>query len=75
MTVTKGGMVKKSPISELPGASAQTFTLAKVNEGDALGWVTLTDGQKEVLLADINRHGHPFQGRRGSPDGIGGSRG
>jgi DNA gyrase subunit A len=51
MTVTKGGMVKKSPISELPGASAQTFTLAKVNEGDALGWVTLTDGQKEVLLA------------------------
>jgi len=51
LTVTKGGMVKKSLLSELPGASAQTFTLAKVNEGDALGWVTLTDGSKEILLA------------------------
>jgi DNA gyrase subunit A len=51
LTVTKGGMVKKSLIGELPGASAQTFTLVKVNEGDALGWVTLTGGQKEVLLA------------------------
>ncbi len=51
MTVSKGGMVKKSPVSELPGASAQTFTLVRVNEGDGLGWVTLTDGQKEVLLA------------------------
>jgi DNA gyrase subunit A len=51
LTVTKGGMVKKSLLSELPGASAQTFTLARVNEGDALGWVTLTDGTKEILLA------------------------
>jgi len=51
LTVTKGGMVKKSLIGELPGASAQTFTLVKVNEGDTLGWVTLTGGQREVLLA------------------------
>jgi DNA gyrase subunit A len=51
MTVTKNGMVKKSPISELPGASAQTFTLARVNDGDVLGWVTLTDGKKDILLA------------------------
>ena len=46
LTVTRGGMVKKSAISELPGPSAQTFALARVNDGDALGWVTLTDSRK-----------------------------
>jgi DNA gyrase subunit A len=51
LTATRGGMVKKSPVNELPGPSAQTFTLARVNEGDALGWVTLTDGKKDILLA------------------------
>jgi DNA gyrase subunit A len=45
-------MVKKSLIGELPGPSAQTFTLVRVNEGDRLGWVGLTDGKsKEILLA------------------------
>jgi DNA gyrase subunit A len=44
-------MLKKSLISELPGPSSQTFTLAKVNEGDRFGWVGLTDGkQKDILL-------------------------
>jgi len=51
LTVTRGGMVKKSPIAELPGPSSQTFALARVNEGDSLGWVGLTDGKKEILLA------------------------
>jgi DNA gyrase subunit A len=50
-SVTRGGMVKKSLVSELPGPSAQTFTLVKVNEGDSLRWVMLTDGSKEILLA------------------------
>ncbi len=51
LTVTRGGMLKKSLVSELPGPSSQTFYLCKVNEGDALGWVALTDGKKELLLA------------------------
>jgi DNA gyrase subunit A len=50
LTVTRGGILKKSLISLLPGPSAQPFILAKVNEGDALGWVGLTDGKKEILL-------------------------
>ena len=50
VTVTRGGLVKKSLISELPGPSAQTFTLVKVNDGDRLASVGLTDGRKEVLL-------------------------
>jgi DNA gyrase subunit A len=49
--VTRGGMLKKSPVSELPGPSAQAFTLVKVNEGDTLGWTMLMNGQSDVLLA------------------------
>jgi DNA gyrase subunit A len=51
ITISRFGMIKKSLVTELPGPSAQAFTLVKVNEGDRLGWVGLTDGQKkEVLL-------------------------
>jgi DNA gyrase subunit A len=51
ITVSRFGMVKKSLVTELPGPSAQTFVLARVNEGDKLGWVGLTDGlKKDVLL-------------------------
>ncbi len=45
------GMIKKSLITELPGPSSQTFTLVKVNEGDRLIEVGLTDNKsKDVLL-------------------------
>ena len=50
MTVTRQGMLKKSSLSELPGPSAGTFTFVRVNEGDRMGWLRITDGQKEVLL-------------------------
>jgi DNA gyrase subunit A len=51
ITVSRFGLVKKSLVTELPGPSAQTFVLARVNEGDRLGWVGLTDGlKKDVLL-------------------------
>jgi DNA gyrase subunit A len=51
LTVTRGGLVKKSAVGDLPGPSAQTFRLVNVNDGDSLGWVCLTDGSKEILLA------------------------
>ena len=52
ITTTRFGMIKKTLISELPGPSAQTFTLVRINEGDVLGWLGLTDGKKkDVLLA------------------------
>ncbi|HTP02279.1 MAG TPA: DNA topoisomerase (ATP-hydrolyzing) [Anaerolineales bacterium] len=45
------GMVKKTLIAELPGPSAQTFTLVKINEGDVLNSAALTDGaSKDVVL-------------------------
>jgi DNA gyrase subunit A len=51
LTVTAQGMVKKSALSELPGATANSFTLVKVNPGDSLGWLNISNGENDVLLA------------------------
>ncbi len=51
LVVTRGGMVKKTAVQELPGPSASTFMLCKVNEGDTLAWAFLTDGTNEIMLA------------------------
>ena len=50
ITATRYGMVKKTLISDLPGPSAQTFTLLKVNEGDVVDSAGLTDGKKKSIL-------------------------
>jgi DNA gyrase subunit A len=50
ITATRFGMIKKTLVTELPGPSSQTFTLVRVNEGDVLGWVGLTDGKKKDVL-------------------------
>jgi DNA gyrase subunit A len=53
-TTTYQGMVKKSPLSEIPGPTAQSFKMVKVNEGDELGWYHLTNGKDEILLVTAN---------------------
>jgi DNA gyrase subunit A len=70
LTVTRGGMVKKSSVSELPGPSAQTFRLVNVNDGDSLGWAALTDGGKEVLLATALGMGIRFSEEEVRPMGL-----
>jgi DNA gyrase subunit A len=51
LTATKQGMVKKSLTAELPGPASQTFVLVRVNEGDRLLEVALTDNKsKDILL-------------------------
>jgi len=70
LTVSKGGMLKKSLISELPGPSAQTFTLVRINDGDALGWATLTDGTKEVLMTTALGFGIRFKEDDVRPMGL-----
>ena len=54
VTATRQGMVKKSSLAELPGPSAHAFTLVRVNEGDALGWLRITDGTQEIMLLTEN---------------------
>jgi DNA gyrase subunit A len=70
LTVTRGGMVKKSLVSELPGPSAQTFTLVKVNDGDGLGWAALTDGRKEILLSTAQGLAIRFAEEKVRPMGL-----
>jgi DNA gyrase subunit A len=54
LTVSKGGLLKKSLLSDLPGPSAQSFYLCKVNEGDTLLSLTVTNGNDEIFLATKN---------------------
>jgi DNA gyrase/topoisomerase IV subunit A len=70
LTVSRLGMIKKSLVTELPGPSAQTFTLARVNEGDGLGWVGLTDGKKDILLVTSGSMGIRFKEEDVRPMGL-----
>jgi DNA gyrase subunit A len=70
LTVSRGGMVKKSALGDLPGPSAQTFRLVNINEGDSLGWVCLTDGTREVLLATALGMGIRFNEAEVRPMGL-----
>ncbi len=70
LTVTRGGMVKKSAVTDLPGPSAQTFRLVIVNEGDCLGWAALTDGGKEILLVTASGMGIRFREEEVRPMGL-----
>jgi DNA gyrase subunit A len=51
MTVSRQGLVKKTSLSELPGPAAQTFELARTKDDDEIGWVLITSGQDEIMLA------------------------
>jgi DNA gyrase subunit A len=71
LTVSRYGMVKKTLTSELPGPSSQTFTLARVNEGDVLLSVGLTDGRKkEILLVTAQGMGIRFKEDDVRPMGL-----
>ena len=51
LTVSKKGMVKKSPMEDLPGPSSQMFAMTKINAGDELLQVFSTSGIEEIFLA------------------------
>jgi DNA gyrase subunit A len=63
-------MVKKSALTDLPGPSSQSFTLAKVNPGDFLGWVVLTTGSDEVMLFTAGGMGIRFSEQEVRPMGL-----
>jgi len=50
ITASAQGLVKKSAVADLPGPSSQRFTLTKVNAGDWLVGLALTDGSAEMLM-------------------------
>jgi len=71
VTTTRFGMVKKSLVSELPGPSSQTFALVRVNEGDRLISVGLTDGKKkDIFLVTANGMAIRFKEDEVRPMGL-----
>ncbi len=70
VTITRAGMIKKSQLADLPGASAGLFTLVKVNEGDRLGWCAFTNGQNEILMATANGMAIRFHEESVRPMGL-----
>lgn len=70
LTVTRQGYVKKSSLDEIGGPAAHLFTLAKVNEGDRLGWVLLSKGDQELLLATAKGMAIRFSEQSVRPMGL-----
>jgi DNA gyrase subunit A len=80
---TQNADVKRLRIEDIPGLSANAFTVMNVAEGDRLGWVLLTNGQAEVMLItaqgqairfdenDVRSTGLPAGGMRGIKLGEG----
>jgi DNA gyrase subunit A len=69
-TATRQGMVKKSLLTELPGPSANTFTLVRVNDGDRFSWLRITDGQGEALLLSAQGMAIRFSEEEVRPMGL-----
>ena len=71
VTGTKLGMVKKSLVTELPGPSSQTFVLVRVNEGDRLIEVALTDNKtKDIMLVTAQGMAIRFKEEEVRPMGL-----
>jgi DNA gyrase/topoisomerase IV subunit A len=60
LLATRGGMVKKSALEELPGPTAQMIQATRVKEGDAVGWVGLTNGSDDILMVTASGMGIRF---------------
>jgi len=54
LMISRLGMVKRSMVSDLPGPSATSFILTRINEGDELCGILLTQGQEDLLISTAN---------------------
>ena len=71
ITASKLGMIKKSLVSELPGPASQTFVLVRMNEGDRLISVGLTDNKtKDILLVTAQGMAIRFKEEEVRPMGL-----
>ncbi|HKY54530.1 MAG TPA: DNA gyrase subunit A, partial [Anaerolineales bacterium] len=71
ITASKLGMIKKSLVNELPGPSSQSFVLVRMNEGDRLVSVGLTDNKtKDILLLTAQGMAIRFKEEEVRPMGL-----
>ncbi len=50
LMATDAGEVKRLRLEDLPGLSANAFTVMDVEQDDRLGWVLMTSGENEIIL-------------------------
>ncbi len=50
LLVTRKGMVKKTPVMELPGSSSQVLQAMKIAPEDSVGWAFVLSGKDEILM-------------------------
>ncbi|MBZ0284887.1 MAG: DNA gyrase subunit A [Anaerolineae bacterium] len=74
---TTGAEVKRLRIEDLPGLSANAFTVMNVGAKDRLGWVMPTNGSNEILLTTAQGQAIRFGEEDVRPTGLpaGGMRG
>ncbi len=70
VTITKQGMVKKSPLGDLPGPSSQMFALVKINPGDELQQVLFTREEEDLFLVTKNSSAIRFAESEVRPMGL-----
>ncbi len=74
---TANGEVKRLRLSDLPGATANVFTVMNVEKDDKLGWVMVTTGENEIVLSTTQGQAIRFSESDVRPTGLpaGGMRG
>jgi DNA gyrase subunit A len=50
LILTRKGMVKKTPVSELPGSSSQVLQAMKIAPEDSVGWAFVLSGKDDILM-------------------------
>lgn len=70
VSATRGGMVKKSALSELPGPSAHAFQITRVNEDDEIAFMRFSSGSDEWLLFSAGGMGIRFKEDDVRPMGL-----
>ncbi|MBP9503486.1 MAG: DNA gyrase subunit A [Candidatus Promineofilum sp.] len=67
---TLAGVVKRVRLEDLPGVTAEPFTVINVADDDALGWARITGGDQEVLLATSSGQAIRFREDTVRPMGL-----
>lgn len=67
---TLGGVVKRVQLDDVPGITAEPFTVMNVPDGDSLGWVRLTSGSDQVILVTAVGQAIRFKEEEVRPMGL-----
>lgn len=67
---TVAGVVKRVRLADMPGITAEPFTVINVPDNDALGWARLTSGEDEVVLVTLAGQAIRFKEDEVRPMGL-----